>query len=122
MQGVNVTSPRFQTMQIDKLWALYEEVGKLLEAKLKRERQRLERRLARLGANGSAEHNGSKAARRPYPKVIQKYQNVRYHESINNLTPADVYFGRAETIVAERERIKRATISNRRLQHQLQTA
>ena len=31
-------------------------------------------------------------------------------------TPADVYFGRAETILAERELIKRATISNRRLQ------
>ena len=39
-----------------------------------------------------------------------------------NLTPADVYFGRAETILAERQRIKRATIANRRLQHQLQAA
>jgi len=38
------------------------------------------------------------------------------------LTPADVYFGRAETILAERERIKRATIANRHLQHQLQAA
>ena len=40
----------------------------------------------------------------------------------NNLTPADVYFGRAETILAERKRIKLATIANRRLQHQLQAA
>src|ERR1700682_2179394 len=37
-----------------------------------------------------------------------------------NRIPADVYFGRAETILAKRERIKRATIANRRLQHQLQ--
>jgi hypothetical protein len=29
---------------------------------------------------------------------------------------------RAETILAERQRIKRATIANRRLQHQLQVA
>ena len=36
--------------------------------------------------------------------------------------PADGYFDRAETILAERERIKRTTIANRRLQHQLQTA
>jgi RNA-directed DNA polymerase len=48
------------------------------------------------------------------------YNHVRYHESINNLTPTDVYFGRAETILAERQRIKRVTIANRRLQHQLQ--
>ena len=53
---------------------------------------------------------------------VGHYNHVRYHESINNLTPADVYFGRAETILAERERIKRATISNRRLQHQLKAA
>lgn len=53
---------------------------------------------------------------------VEHYNHVRYHESINNLTPADVYFGRAETILAERQRIKRATIANRRLQHQLQAA
>ena len=53
---------------------------------------------------------------------VGHYNHVRYHESINNLTPADVYFGRAETILAERQRIKRATISNRRLQHQLKAA
>jgi putative transposase len=47
---------------------------------------------------------------------------TRYHESINNLTPADVYFARAEAILAERKRIKRATIAKRRLQHQLQAA
>jgi CheY-like chemotaxis protein len=34
------------------------------------------------------------------------------------LPPADVYFGRAQTILLERERIKRDTIRNRRLQHQ----
>ncbi|WP_371424460.1 transposase, partial [Tardiphaga sp.] len=53
---------------------------------------------------------------------VEHYNHVRYHESIGNLTPADVYFGRAETILAERQRIKRATIANRRLQHQLQVA
>jgi putative transposase len=53
---------------------------------------------------------------------VEHYNHVRYHESINNLTPADVYFGRAETILAERQRIKRATIANRRLQHQLPAA
>src|SRR5262245_37172413 len=53
---------------------------------------------------------------------VEHYNHVRYHESLSNLTPADVYFGRADTILAERERIKRATINTRRLQHQLQAA
>ena len=53
---------------------------------------------------------------------VEYYNHVRYHESIDNLRPADVYFGRADTILAERRRIKRATIANRRLQHQLKAA
>jgi transposase InsO family protein/transposase-like protein len=53
---------------------------------------------------------------------IEHYNHARYHESLDNLTPADVYFGRAETILLERERIKRQTIANRRLQHQLRAA
>jgi len=46
----------------------------------------------------------------------------RYHESLSTLTPADVSFGRGESILMERERIKRQTIQNRRLQHQMQAA
>ena len=53
---------------------------------------------------------------------VADYNDRRYHESIDNLTPADVYFGRGPIILAERERIKRQTIANRRLQHQLQAA
>ena len=36
---------------------------------------------------------------------ISHYNHLRYHESIVNLTPADVYFGRGQTILLERERI-----------------
>jgi len=53
---------------------------------------------------------------------VQHYNHLRYHESIGNLTPADVYFGRGQTILTERERIKRQTIANRRLQHRAQAA
>jgi putative transposase len=53
---------------------------------------------------------------------IAYYNHRRYHESIANLTPADVYLGRGQTILLERERIKRQTIANRRLQHHAQAA
>ncbi len=48
---------------------------------------------------------------------VEHYNHRRYHESLNNVTPADAYFGRAETIIKQRERIKRQTIEHRRLQH-----
>ena len=48
---------------------------------------------------------------------VAHYNHQRYHESLKNLTPADVYFGRGQTILLQRERIKRKTIEHRRLQH-----
>src|SRR6188768_926695 len=53
---------------------------------------------------------------------ITHYNHLRYHESLGNLTPADVYFERGQTILIERERIKRQTITNRRLLHRRQAA
>jgi putative transposase len=53
---------------------------------------------------------------------VADYNHRRYHESINNLTPADVYFGRGQTILLQRERIKRQTIAQRRLLHHKQAA
>jgi putative transposase len=53
---------------------------------------------------------------------VEHYNNRRYHESLGNLTPADVYTGRGEAIHLERERIKRKTLLQRRLQHHQQAA
>ncbi|MEN5279327.1 IS3 family transposase [Brucella sp. TWI432] len=53
---------------------------------------------------------------------VEHYNHRRYHESLDNLTPADVYFGRAQTILLERERIKRDTTRKRRLNHQAKAA
>jgi transposase InsO family protein len=53
---------------------------------------------------------------------VERYNHLRYHESLANLTPADVYFGRGQTILLQRERIKRDTIRKRRLNHQSKAA
>jgi putative transposase len=53
---------------------------------------------------------------------VADYNDTRAYESLLNLTPADVYFGRGDAILAKRQRIKRITIANRRLQHQLLAA
>jgi transposase InsO family protein len=53
---------------------------------------------------------------------VEHYNHHRYHESLGNLAPADVYFGRGQKILMQRERIKRLTIQNRRLQHQMTAA
>jgi transposase InsO family protein len=49
---------------------------------------------------------------------VDHYNHRRCHESLRNPTPADVYFGRGQTILLDRERIKRKTIQQRRLIHQ----
>lgn len=48
---------------------------------------------------------------------VDHYNHRRYHESLDNLTPADVYFGRAGRILVRRREIKRRTIEQRRRQH-----
>ena len=48
---------------------------------------------------------------------IDHYNHHRFHESLKNVTPADAYFGRASAIIENRERIKKQTIQNRRLQN-----
>ena len=55
-------------------------------------------------------------------KFINHYNHHRYHESLQNLTPADVYFGRGQSILEQRERIKQNTINERRLQYRRKAA
>ena len=48
---------------------------------------------------------------------VEHYNHRRYHESLDNLTPANVYFGRGPRILQRREEIKRKTIEQRRRLH-----
>lgn len=53
-------------------------------------------------------------------EFVEYYNNERYHESLQNLTPADVYFGRSQEILDQRHLIKLKTMKKRRKQHLLQ--
>jgi putative transposase len=48
---------------------------------------------------------------------VEYYNHQCCHESLSNLTPADVYFGRGESVLEERRTIKEQTIQSRRGQH-----
>jgi hypothetical protein len=51
-------------------------------------------------------------------KFVDYYNTNRYHESLNNLTPEDVYYGRGDLILRERERIKTQSLTQRKNEYQ----
>lgn len=48
---------------------------------------------------------------------VEYYNRERYHESLNNLTPEDVYLGRGRKILNQREAIKKETLKKRRFEN-----
>ena len=50
-------------------------------------------------------------------KFVSYYNHERYHEALNNLTLADVFYGRGEEILELREMIKRNTLAMRKQNH-----
>jgi putative transposase len=53
---------------------------------------------------------------------VEHYNHCRYHESLSNVTPADVYFGRDQDILSERRKTKETTMKQRRLINQKRAA
>ena len=53
---------------------------------------------------------------------VDYYNNHRYHESLENVTPTDVYFGRKEELLERRKRIKNQTLLKRRMDFEMQKA
>ena len=47
-------------------------------------------------------------------QFVEFYNNERYHESLNNITPSDMYNGKARQIFTKRDRIKRETMKLRK--------
>ena len=50
-------------------------------------------------------------------RFVDYYNNHRYHESLNNVIPANVYFSRHREILTKRDHIKRKTLALRRKQN-----
>jgi len=55
---------------------------------------------------------------REITRFVRYYNHERVHESLRNLTPADIYHGRAREILTARERLKRQTLERRKRMNQ----
>ncbi len=50
-------------------------------------------------------------------KIVNYYNHERYHESLDNLTSADVYYGQGQTILKCREPIKLQILAMQKQNH-----
>jgi putative transposase len=50
-------------------------------------------------------------------QFVHYYNHERYHESLDNLTPADVFYGKGDAILNKRREIKEATMAMRKQLH-----
>jgi len=64
----------FESMSLDELWKLHEQVTSTLARRIAEQKAELEERLRRLAINDTI---GADKPRRPYPKVLPKYQNPK---------------------------------------------
>jgi transposase InsO family protein len=53
---------------------------------------------------------------------VSYYNHRRYHESLDNCTPADVYYGRHHEILSERDKIKQLTMQRRKKEYRAANA
>jgi DNA-binding protein H-NS len=78
-----------KTMSIDELWTLHQEISTLLAGKITAERDQLEDRLQQINRRFYTEQKSEVGrARRPYPKVLPKFQNP--------LQPSETWSGRGK--------------------------
>src|SRR6266481_7141810 len=83
-----------ETMSVDDLWSLHEQISKILSARITSEKRELEKRLAVLNrgiegvVDASQSYNANGKARRKYPRVFPKYRNPQ--------TPSETWSGRGK--------------------------
>ncbi|MCI4677066.1 H-NS histone family protein [Rhodoblastus acidophilus] len=78
----------FNSMTVDELWSLHEEVSAILSARILEEKRELEKRLAILSRGADMVVNGTPPRfapeakpRRKYPKVVPQYRNPETFET-----------------------------------------
>ena len=90
LQGASMPAKKLEleSMSLDDLWSLHEEISGILSDRIKAEKHELEKRLAVLGGGtavlaDSSEPGVSPAAkaRRKYPRVLPKYRNPQTSET-----------------------------------------
>jgi DNA-binding protein H-NS len=64
----------FDSMSIDELWTLQNNVKEMLAAKIAKQKSILEMRLSQLAQRLTVRPQGQ-SGRRPYPRVLPKYRN-----------------------------------------------
>src|SRR5258707_14553597 len=92
-RGMSMKKIDLETMSVDDLWSLHEQISKILSARITSEKRELEKRLAVLnrgieGADASQSYNANGKARRKYPRVFPKYRNPQ--------TPSETWSGRGK--------------------------
>jgi DNA-binding protein H-NS len=84
--------PNIFNKSVDELWALHEQVARVLSAKILEEKAQLEKKLRRLSLEARTPSEtatpSGKRARRPYPAVLPKFRNP--------LHPAETWAGRGK--------------------------
>lgn len=77
-----------ESMSLDDLWSLHEEISGILSDRIKAEKHELEKRLAALGGGsavladtGATNLSSAEKPRRKYPRVLPKYRNPQTSET-----------------------------------------
>ena len=65
----------FDSMSIDELWTLQNNIKEMLAAKIANEKSILEMRLSQLTQPSQTDRHRKQRHRRPYPRVLPKYRN-----------------------------------------------
>jgi DNA-binding protein H-NS len=75
-----------KSMSADNLWTLYEQISSILTERITAEKAKLDERLRKIETASNA--TSPDRVRRPYPKVLPKYQNPK--------NPAEMWSGRGK--------------------------